>query len=149
MTERNDTIPHRWFEEVWNNGREEAIDEMFAEEAIAHGLSDGTGNTPRGPAGFKPFYNSFRSSFPDIHITVEDTICEGDKIVARCHIQATHTGDGLGIPATGKPVDFKGVAIVRIADGKIVEAWNHFDFIDMYQQIGAFQLVNETVIPRS
>jgi steroid delta-isomerase-like uncharacterized protein len=149
MAEKNDTIAHRWFEEVWNKGREDAIDEMFAEDSIAHGLSDGTGTEPRGPAGFKPFFQGFRSAFPDIQITVEDTVCEADKIVARCRVRATHTGDGLGIPATGKPVDFKGVAIIRVSDGKIVEAWNHFDFIDMYQQIEAFQLMNETVIAKS
>lgn len=149
MTVKNDTIAHRWFEEVWNKGREDAIDEMFAEDSIAHGLSDGSGNEPRGPAGFKPFFQSFRTAFPDIQVTVEDTICEGDKIAVRCRVTATHTGDGLGIPATGNPVDFKGVAIIRVHDDKIIEAWNHFDFIDMYQQIGVFQLANETVIPKS
>lgn len=149
MTEKNDTIAHRWFEEVWNKGREDAIDEMYGEGCIAHGLSDGTGKEPHGPAGFKPFFHSFRSAFPDIQITVEDTVCEGDKIVIRCRVRATHTGDGLGIQASGKPVDFNGVAIIRVSDGKIIEAWNHFDFINMYQQIEAFQLVNETVVPKS
>lgn len=148
MAEQIKALAHRWFEEVWNKGREEAIDEMFGETGIAYGLSDGTGKEPRGPAGFKPFYQSFRSAFPDIHIKVEDTICEGDKVAARCRVTATHTGDGLGIPATGKPIDFSGVAIIRVRDGKIIEAWNHFDFIGMYQQIDAFQLLNETVIPK-
>jgi steroid delta-isomerase-like uncharacterized protein len=129
----------RWFEEVWNKGREEAIDEMFAEDGIAHGLADETGATLRGPSGFKPFFQSFRGAFPDIKVIVEDTIVEGDKVAARCRLHATHAGAGLGFAATQKPMDITGIAIVRVRDGKIVEAWNNFDFMGMYQQLGTLQ----------
>lgn len=129
----------RWFEEVWNKGREEAIDEMFAEDGIAHGLADETGATLRGPNGFKPFFQSFRGAFPDIKIVVEDTIAEGDKVAARCRLHATHAGDTLGFAATQRPMEITGVAIVRVKDGKIVEAWNHFDFMGMFQQLGKLQ----------
>jgi steroid delta-isomerase-like uncharacterized protein len=129
-------VLHRWFEEVWNKGREEAIDEMFAEDAVAHGLLDENGEELRGPAGFKPFFRKFRDAFPDIEVIIEDCICEGDKAAARCTVRAQHTGEGLGVAATGNPVEFTGMAIVRVQDGKIVEAWNNFDFMRLNQQIG-------------
>ncbi|HJR08733.1 MAG TPA: ester cyclase [Pyrinomonadaceae bacterium] len=128
---------HRWFEEVWNKGRAEAIDELFAEDGVAHGLSDETGAPLRGPQGFKPFFQRFRDAFPNIEVIVEDTVAEGDRVAARCTVRATHAGEGLGFAATQKPVDFTGIAIVRVRDGKIVEAWNNFDFMAMFQQIGA------------
>jgi steroid delta-isomerase-like uncharacterized protein len=129
----------RWFEEVWNKGREEAIDEMFAEDGVAYGLADETGAPLRGPAGFKPFFRNFRGAFPDIKVSVEDTIAEGDRVAARCTIHATHAGDSLGFAATQKPMEITGIAIVRIRDGKIVEAWNNFDFMSMFQQLGTLQ----------
>ncbi|HET9713296.1 MAG TPA: ester cyclase, partial [Pyrinomonadaceae bacterium] len=69
-------------------------------------------------------------------VTVEDVVAEGDKVVARCSVRGTHTGEHLGFEATNAPVEFEGVAIVRIKDGKIVEAWNHFDFLEMNKQLG-------------
>ena len=139
MTTENDTVLHRWFEEVWNKGRAEAIDEMFADDGIAHGLTDAGGNELRGPAHFKSFFYSFRDAFPDIQVTIEDTVAEGDKLAARCTVKGTHAGGGLGFAATNQPVAFTGICIVRIKDGKIVEAWNNFDFMAMFQQLGAIQ----------
>jgi steroid delta-isomerase-like uncharacterized protein len=132
----NKALVRRWFEEVWNKGRAEAIDEMFAADGIAHGLSDDAENPLRGPADFKPFHETFRGAFPDIEVIVEDMIAEGDKVAARCSVRGKHTGDHLGVAASNAPVDFTGVSIVRIKDGKIVEAWNNFDFMRMNQQIG-------------
>jgi steroid delta-isomerase-like uncharacterized protein len=132
----NKALVRRWFEEVWNKGRAEAIDEMFAADGIAHGLSDDAENPLRGPADFKPFHETFRGAFPDIEVIVEDMIAEGDKVAARCAVRGKHTGDHLGVAASNAPVDFTGVSIVRIKDGKIVEAWNNFDFMRMNQQIG-------------
>ena len=129
-------VMHRWFEEVWNKGREEAIDEMFAADAVAHGLTDENGEELRGPAGFKPFFHKFREAFPDIQVTVEDCICEGDRAAARCSVRATHQGDSLGVAATNNPVEFDGLCIIRVRDGQIVEAWNNFDFATLNRQIG-------------
>ena len=129
-------VMHRWFEEVWNKGREEAIDEMFATDGIAHGLVGENGQELKGPADFKSFFRKFRDAFPDIHVTVEDCVTEGDKATARCRVTAIHKGGGLGVAATNKPVEFEGISIVRVRDGKIVEAWNNFDFLSLNQQIG-------------
>jgi steroid delta-isomerase-like uncharacterized protein len=137
MTKENDALIRRWFEEVWNQGRVQAIDEMFAEDGIAHGLSDDSGNPLRGPAGFREFHARFREAFPDLVVTVEDTIAEEDKIAARCIVRGKHTGDTLGFAASHAPMEITGISIVRIKDGKIIEAWNNFDFMTMYKQLGA------------
>ena len=136
MSEANKALVKRWFEEVWNKGRVDAIDEMFDENGIAHGLSDDPSNPIKGPAGFKPFHAVFREAFPNMMITVEDTIAEDDKVAARCSVRAKHEGEFMGRAATQAPVDFTGITIVRIYNGKIVEAWNNFDFMTMYKQTG-------------
>ena len=136
MYEENKALLQRWFEEVWNQGRADAIDEMFDENGIAHGLSDDPGNPLKGPGNFRPFHTVFREAFPNMMIVVDDMIAEGDKVAARCSIRAQHEGHFLGREATQSPVDFTGIAIVRIANGKIVEAWNNFDFMTLHRQVG-------------
>jgi len=136
MSEANKELIRRWFEEVWNQGRADAIDEMFDENGVAHGLSDDPANPIKGPTGFRPFHNVFREAFPNMMIVVEDVIAEDDKVAARCSIRAQHEGNFLGKAATQSPVDFTGIAIVRIYNGKIVEAWNNFDFMTLHKQVG-------------
>ena len=136
MSEENKELVRRWFEEVWNKGRADAIDEMFDENGIAHGLADDPANPIKGPNGFKPFHDVFRQAFPNMTIYIEDLIAEGDRVAARCSVRARHEGNFRGKAATQAPVEFSGIAIVRIENGKIVEAWNNFDFMTMYKQVG-------------
>ena len=137
MSNENKALIRRWFEEVWNKGNEAAIDEMFATDGIAHGLADEPEKAMRGPQDYKPFYRRFRSAFPEIEVVVEDTIAEGDKVAARCRVRGKHQSDSLGFAATGRDAEFTGITIVRIDQGKIVEAWNNFDFMTMFKQLGA------------
>jgi steroid delta-isomerase-like uncharacterized protein len=137
ISEQNKALIRRWFEEVWNKGRADAIAELFADEGVAHGLSDDAANPLRGPAGFLPFHAQFREAFPNIEVVVEDQIAEGDMVATRCSVRGKHTGHSLGFAATQAPVEFTGITITRIKDGKIVEAWNNFDFMKMYKQLGA------------
>jgi predicted ester cyclase len=132
MPGHTDTFMHRWFEEVWNRGREDAIDEMMVEDTVVHGLQEQI----RGPEAFKPFQRQFRTAFPDMRITVEEVLIDGDMIAARCSVAGTHTGPGLPIAAGGKPANFTGMCIARVKDGKMIEGWNNFDFLSLYQQIG-------------
>ena len=136
MSEANKALVQRWFDEVWNKGRAEAIEEMFDEYGIAHGLSDDPANPIRGPRDFRPFHTLFREAFPNMVIVVEDMVAEGDKVAARCSVRAKHEGEFLGRSATDSPVEFTGIAIVRIDNGKIVEAWNNFDFMTLHKQVG-------------
>ena len=135
--EENKALMRRWFEEVWNKGRADAIPEMFAEDGIAHGLSDDVNAPLKGSSGFLPFHSQFREAFPNIEVIVEDQIAEGDTVATRCSVRGKHQGDSLGIAATNSQVEFTGVTITRIKHGKIVEAWNNFDFMKMYRQLGA------------
>jgi steroid delta-isomerase-like uncharacterized protein len=135
--EENKALIRRWFEEVWNKGRADAIEEMLAEDAVVHGLSEDAAKPLRGPTGFLPFHTQFREAFPGIEVVVEDTIAEGDLVAARCSVRGKHVGDSLGFKATQATAEFDGIAIVRVKDGKLVEAWNNFDFMRMYKQLGA------------
>src|SRR5258706_4490616 len=128
---------HRWFEEVWNNQSEAAVDEMFAADGVGHGLGD---EDIVGPEAFKVFHRAFVSAYPDLRVTVEDTVVEGDKIATRCRVTGKHDGHGIGLSPTNRDVDFTGMVIVRVQDGKIVEAWNEFNFMKMYTQLGALTL---------
>src|SRR6185436_10859282 len=99
MSEENKALVRRWFEEVWNKGRSDAIDEMLATDGVVHGLSEDAQTPLKGPSGFKPFHEKFRGAFPDINVAVEDLIAEGDKVAVRCSVRGKHTGDHLGIAA--------------------------------------------------
>ena len=136
MSEENTQLLRRWFDEVWNKGRADAIDEMFDENGIAHGLSDDPSNPIRGPRDFRPFHTTFRDAFPNMVIVIEDMVAEGDKVAARCSVRGRHEGEFLGRAATQAPVDITGITIVRIDNGKIVEAWNNFDFMSLHHQVG-------------
>lgn len=133
----NELFMQRWFEEVWNNKNEAAVDEMFAEDGVGYGLGD---ENVVGPENFKVFHRAFVSAYPDLKVTVEDTLVDGDKIAVRCKVTGSHAGEGIGVSPTNQPVEFTGMVIVRVKDGKIVEAWNEFNFMEMYKQVGALTL---------
>jgi steroid delta-isomerase-like uncharacterized protein len=136
MSNANRALIHRWFEEVWNQGREETIDELLSPNGLGYGLGD-TDITLKGPAEFKPFVRNLRGSFPDIHITIDDTVVEGDRVVVRIHVDGTHTGNGLGVPPSGRRIRIAGMVEVRISNGQIVEGWNSWDQFGLLRQIGA------------
>ena len=127
MTDVHSTVVHHWFEEVWNNSQEAAIDKLMADQAIAHGITDAAND--RGPEGFRRFYQKFRDDFSNIHIKTDKVMRDEDLEVAHCDVTATHT-------QSGKPVSFSGISMARISAGKIIEAWNYFDFLGLYQQLG-------------
>ena len=130
------TLIHRWFDEVWNQGREETVDELYAPNGICHGLGEG-GADVCGPAGFKVFWRNMRSALPDVEIRIEDTLVDGNKAVVRVVLEGTHLGDGLGLPPTGRRVFITGIVIVSVAGGQVSEAWNSWDQLGLLQQIGA------------
>jgi predicted ester cyclase len=131
-----DALLHRWFEELWNQGKEETIDALMAPGTKIHGLPTPDGGPISGPEAFKPFFRTFRGALPDLHVAIERTVTQGDMVVAHCHVTGTHGGPHLGVAPTGKSVDFWGMTMARARDGKLVEGWNCFDFLSLYQQIG-------------
>jgi predicted ester cyclase len=127
-----DAVVRRWFEEVWNNRRESAIDEMMPADAVSHGL----GPQPlRGNAAFKPFFHAFTQAFTDLRVNVLRTVTEGDIVATHIHATGRHTGPGMGTP-TNQSVAFDGIIIARVRGEQIVEGWNCIDFLTMYQQMG-------------
>jgi predicted ester cyclase len=141
MQEKPEAMLRRWFDELWNQGREDTIDQLLAPEAKVYGLPT-PDNRPIGPDEFKPFFRQFRQAFPDIRITVLHTVAEGDFVAAHCHVVGTHLGNGLGVPPTSRAVEFSGMCIVRAAGDQFVEGWNCFDFLTCYQQIGLMPQLN-------
>ncbi len=137
MAEPKVHVLKSWFEQVWNQAREEAIDEMAAHDLVAYGLVDARGQHIVGRQKFKEFWRQFRDAFPDLQVEVEEALTDGDKEVVRCTVRATHSGTGLGLAATHKPIKFSGMVIARIEDGRLVEAWDSWDFLSLYQQLGA------------
>jgi predicted ester cyclase len=133
VADASDLIIRRWFKEVWNEGREESIDLLMAPYGVAYGLP---GGPIQGPTAFKSLMRTFRDALGGISIEVVRTVTEGDTVAAHCHVTAQHSGAALGAAGTGQPLDFWGIAMVRVEDGQIVEGWNCFDMLCMYQQIG-------------
>ena len=133
MSQTPDAVLREWFDEVWNKRDESAIDRLMDPQAAAHGLGP---ETLRGPAGFKPLFHMFTQALGNLKIDVERTVVEGDTCVALCHVTGKHVGHSFGGPPSGKDVDFWGMTMARVKDGRIVEGWNTFDFLTMYQQLG-------------
>jgi steroid delta-isomerase-like uncharacterized protein len=135
--EENKALSRRWFEEVWNKRRAEAIDELLAPDGVPHGLEP-QGNPPaRGPAAFRPFWERFCGAFPDLKITVEDVIAEGGKTAVRFSFRGTHRGHHLGVPPSGNTIQCSGMTLIRWRNGKIAEAWNEFDAWGLMRQAEA------------
>ena len=132
MAPSPDVVLRTWFEELWNQGKEDTIDRLFAADAIAHGLG---GADVVGPAGFRQFYRTFRTAFPEFHIEVIHTVTEGDMVAACCHVTGRHSGPGMGAPSNAT-VDFWGMTMARVRDGQLVEGWNTYDFMTCFQQMG-------------
>lgn len=137
MSQSPEVIMRTWFDEVWNQGREATIDRLFPADAVAHGLPDGPCH---GPDAFRGVFTRFRGAFPDIHIDVERTIATSESVAAEVRVTGTHSGDTLGIPATGRRIDFRGMTMATVVDGKVRECWNCFDFLTMYQQLGVVNM---------
>jgi steroid delta-isomerase-like uncharacterized protein len=75
-------------------------------------------------------------AFPDLHITVEDVIAEGDKVVGRNSVTGTHQGEYMGLPPTGKPVAYNEIFIFRFVNGRIAETWGVVDVVSQMKQLG-------------
>jgi ketosteroid isomerase-like protein len=114
----------RWFEEVWNQSRREAIDEMFPEDCVLH---DGRVEY-RGPAEFKRFYDTLRAQLSDVRVSPLETLSEGDMVCVRWYSTAKHS-------STGKHLEVTGMSILRFRDGRFVEGWQNWDQHGLLQQL--------------
>lgn len=134
-TEANKALIRRFYAEVWSNGNLDVADEVFAAEYVRHDLRPG--NPLPGPAGQKKIASDFRAAFPDLRQTIDLMLAEDDLVMARVTVEGTNTGPWGATVSTGKHARFSLVNIFRIADGKVVEIWNHRDDLGLMQQLGA------------
>ena len=134
MSEHNKDVVRRLMEEVWNKGNLSIVDEFFTPNYEHHDPS--TPDFGRGPESEKKRATLYRNAFPDVRLTIEDIIAEGETVIARWSCRGTHKGDLSGIAPTGKPFTISGVSIARFANGKMVEAWVNWDALGLMQQLG-------------
>jgi steroid delta-isomerase-like uncharacterized protein len=137
-TEDNKALMRRFLEEVFNKQNLAAIDEFIAPNHVDHTLPP---FLPTTPEGTKQAIGMFLTAFPDVHLTVEDMIAEGDKVVTRYTSRGTQKGAFVGIPPTGKQMTVSSIVVARIADGKIVEEWGLDDQMGMLQQLGVIPVL--------
>jgi predicted ester cyclase len=132
--EENKALVRRWFEET-DQGNDTIVDELCAPDYVDH--SPPLPGMGEGSQGVKNANAALRAAFPDTVHLIEEQIAEGDKVVTRLRGRATFTGEILGIPPTGEAVEITGIAIHRIAEGKLVEHWANADQLGLLQQLGA------------
>src|SRR5258705_3620913 len=127
----------RLFYAFWDTGNAE-----YASAAVDNNFHDNTlpAGRPQGPKGLLYASQAFRSAVPDLHCTIEDLLVSGDKITARLLFTGTHKGEFMGHPATGKPVSFLAIDILRIRGGRIVEDWHLEDNLNLLEQLGIVSL---------
>ncbi len=133
--EKNKAVVQRYVDEIQNAHSLDALESNFAEDFVDHVASSG-GLFGGGMDGLKRGYASFLSAFPDLQVTVEDMIAEGDKVVAFKTLTGTHRGTHLGVPPTGKRVTYQIISIYRIKDGKIAAYWGLQDELSLKRQLG-------------
>lgn len=131
---KNKTLIERYFEEVWNNGELDVLDDIIHQNYINH--SPGMPNPEKGPAGLKPIVAAMRVGFPDLNFKIDDLIITDQNIAIRSTMSGTHAGELFGMPATGKKVVVNQFQFEHIQDGKIIEHWRQSDDLGMMKQLG-------------
>ena len=134
MSENNKAIVRRLIEEVWNKGNLSLVDELFAPNYEHHDSS--SPDFGRGPESEKKRATLYRTAFPDLRLTIEDIIAEGETVMTRWSCRGTHKGDLSGIAPTGNPFTISGMTVARVANGKLAEGYVNWDALGLMQQLG-------------
>ena len=143
MSEHNKAIVRRLFAELWNNGNLSVADEIFSPN-YAH-FDPSTPDFGRGPDSEKRRVALYRGAFPDLHVTIEEVIAEGETVMTRWSCRGTHKSDFNGLAPTGKHITITGVTVARVSNGKIAEGYVNWDALGLMQQLGVIpQLANKT-----
>ncbi|MCL7418099.1 MAG: ester cyclase [Halalkalicoccus sp.] len=138
VEEQNKGLVRRFVREVVNAGDYEVVDELFAAEYVRHDPT--LPEEKRGPGGFKETVEMWRTAFPDVEMTIDAMVAEGDLVAFRATETGTHEGTFMGIEPTGKRVELTGNVMHRLEDGKLVETWASFDMLGLMEQLGAIEL---------
>ena len=140
MSQQDNIKTQQAFGEAVNSGNLNAIRDLVAPNAVDHDPAPDQGNGPDqgiGPEGFIQFFTMLRTAFPDLKIAVDHLVADDDNVAFAYTLTGTHSGDFLGVPATGKTISARGMQITRFENGKQVERWGSSDQLGILQQIGA------------
>jgi predicted ester cyclase len=129
--EANKATIRAFFEEVWNQGNEEAIDRFIAENAAGNDPDFGVGRE-----GFKRQWRQWQEGFSDLRFTIEEIVAEGDTVVARWTLTGTHDGPFLGLAPTGRAIRVAGMSLDHLQDGILVSGFDGWDNLGLRQQLG-------------
>jgi steroid delta-isomerase-like uncharacterized protein len=144
--ERNKAVNRRWIE-VFNERDDAAEADVRTKDYVAHA-----------PASLEPdsmdseawtgFLANFVEAFPDLRLTVEDAVAEGELVAQRIHFEGTHTGEFQGLPPTHRKVSFSGLELNRFVDGRVEEHWFQMDALGLLQQLGLVLVPGPRLVPR-
>jgi predicted ester cyclase len=131
-------LMRRWFDEVWNQGRSDTIDQMFPETSVMWGVGR-PDDSSKGPAVFKEFHRKMRSACPNVKIVLDHVVHQDDTAFARWTAIMTVTGEGLGVSPNGQRIEIRGMSACRAENGVITEGWNVWDQMGLARQLGLLQ----------
>lgn len=141
MSSESVGIARRLIEEVWNNRKQDLVNELVA-PSHKH-IDSNTPDLGNGPEGYKRLVTLYTTAFPDLQIKLHDTLSEGDKVVMAWTVTGTHKGDLRGIAPTNKKISVEGITIGRYANGKLVESRVNWDALGMMQQLGVVPAIGQ------
>ncbi len=128
---RNKAVVERLVRDIVNGGRVELLDEVLAEDFVAHGVGPG----PSGAEGMRRLIATWREAFPDWHDEITEIVAEGDLVVIKISASGTHTGPLMGIEPTGEAVRWGMIEMVRLSGGRITEQWGYSDFSEVIRHL--------------
>jgi len=140
--EENKALARRFIEEGFSTGNLALADEIIAPNFVNY--DPGTPPLPSGPEGYKQLVTAYRTGYPDLQLSVEDLIAEGDKVGVRWTARGTHTGQLGDIPPTGKQATITGISVLTIAGGKVAAQNTNWDTLGMLQQLGVVPAPGQT-----
>ncbi len=133
----NKAIVRRFIEEAFNKNNTAVIDEVCASDYTHH---DSLAPSARsGPAALKEVLSVYHTAFPDMRLTIDEQVAEGDKVVTRWSGRGTHRGELMGLAPTGRPATVTGIQIDRITGGKFTEGWVNWDPLGLLPELGAIR----------
>ena len=140
--EPNEALIRQWFEEVWNQQKPEAIDNLYAADGVSYGMLE-LGAPMHGPEPWKAVQAAFCQALPDLKVEIQEVFTRGDSVAVRFSAWGTNTGPFQGIPASNKRVTVEGMCTAVVRDGQLIEGQNTLDMLGLLQQIGAVPSIAE------
>jgi len=143
MSAENKVIARRVREEIWNREALSVADQIIDVNCVNHITDPITPDFGKGAEGYKKLVTLYHSAFPDVQMTIDDILADGDEVMVRWTARGTHKGQLLNLASTSKPVTVTGVDVYRISAGKIQETWVSWDALGLLMQIGAIPTLGQ------